>query len=398
MSDEGKTKRATIPAWQQKGRNDDGNSAENDKDAPTQATIVGTVQLEAPKKEDRAEEKAYEHENQIVGTEDEILDQVRTFLTQDAVKAAPMEKKRAFLESKGVSQKIIDMALSEDGQSETATSNVTISPSEFKASLQQATSGPQTQRDVPPVVTYPEFLVQPQKPPPLVTINRLLNTAYVAGALGTVFYGLSKYIIDPMKDNLREARHDFAEHVLDHTNKLNDKLSGVASAVPSVAKAKPDTSAMEKDDDSVVSDPTELFHRDYGTQTEAELARPSSPDSSDDEISATAKSTMEKQEERLKTMALHFREVLSSIKTDQGGAESIQGRVTDLREYLDVMIYPHLAQIENGSWQYAPTASADKKKDDGVAALRAEIRSVKGVLLSAKRFPPSVGPAVRAGG
>ncbi|GAB7342251.1 hypothetical protein MBLNU457_g0495t1 [Dothideomycetes sp. NU457] len=396
MSDEDKPKRVSIPSWQQKGANDDGKSAASDKDAAPKATIVGTVQLETSKNEDGAEEKAQEHEKQIVGTEDEILEQVRTFLAQDAVKAAPMEKKRAFLESKGVSQKIIDMALSESGRATETTQNVTISPSEFKASQQQATSGPQIQRDVPPVVTYPEFLVQPQKPPPLVTINRLLNTAYVTGALGTVFYGLSKYIIDPMKDNLTEARHDFAEHVLEHTNKLNDKLSSVASTVPSIAKAKPDISARDNDVDSVVSDPTELFHRDYGTQTEAVLERPSSPDSSDDEISATAKSTIEKQEERLKTMTSHFKEVLSSIKADQGGAESIQGRVTDLREYLDVMIYPHLAQIENGSWQYAPTA--DRKKDDGVAALRAEIRSVKGVLLSAKRFPPSVGPAVRAGG
>jgi len=397
MGDDDKPKRAAIPAWQQKGANGDGKSIASDKDAaPQQATIVGTVQLETPKNEQRAEEKAQEHEKQIVGTEDEILDQVRTFLTQDAVKTSPVEKKRAFLESKGVSQKIIDMALSDDGHSEKVAQDVTISPSEFKASLQQATSGQQIHRDVPPVVTYPEFLVQPQKPLPLVTINRLLNTAYVAGALGTMFYGLSKYIIDPMKDNLTEARHDFAEHVLEHTNKLNDKLSSVASTVPSIAKATLETSAMENDDDSVVSDPTELFHRDYGTQTEAELARPNSPDSSDDDIAATARSITEKQEERLKTMTSHFKEVLSSIKTDQGGAESIQDRVTDLREYLDVMIYPHLGQIENGSWQYAPTA--DRKKDDGVAALRAEIRSVKGVLLSAKRFPPSVGPAVRAGG
>ena len=387
MSDSDKPTRPAIPAWQQKGADENEKSAPSDKNATSQATIVGTIQLEAPKQEGNKEDQ----EKQIVGTEEEIMDQVRIFLSQDAVKTAPVEKKQAFLESKGVSKEIIRKALSEEDTVAETGQNIVISPAEFKASLQQTLPGPQIQRDIPPVVTYPEFLVQSQKPLPLVTINRLLNTAYIAGALGTVFYGLSKYVIEPMKDNLTEARHDFAEHVAEQTNKLNEKLSQVTSTVPST-KPKTDYSGIENDDDSIASDPTELFHRDFGTQTEAEVAKPVASDSSDENVPTAGASVIAKQEERLIVMANNFKEVLSALKKDNDGAEKTHDQVTDLRDYLDTMLYLPPGQID--VWQHM----TEKKKDDGVTALRAEIRGVKGVLLSAKRFPPSIGPAVRAGG
>ena len=77
-------------------------------------------------------------------------------------------------------------------------------------------------------------------------------------------YGLSKYIIAPMTENLADSRHDFASHAQDQLKELNEKLVKSVSVDPA-SKTKTITDIVD-DISEADSDPTELFHRDYGTQ------------------------------------------------------------------------------------------------------------------------------------
>ena len=400
MSDSQKPKQVSIPSWQKAevatGESERSSHDDNDNETHTsQAKIVGKVQIETPGNHDQDEVAA--KPQSVDGAEAEVPSQVRMFLADASVKTAPLEKKRAFLKTKGVSEDIINRALPGTPMVSQAQQKPGFDVAEFEQSLRPPVTEPsQNRSSAPPVVTYPEFLVQPQKPPPLVTINGLVDTAYVAGGLGTIIYGLSRYVVAPMTANMTEARHEFAEHANVHIVKFNEKLSDIVTVVPSKAKSKIDSDPSE-DDESVASDPTELFHRDMGTQTVPEPAGRGDTDSSASETPGSAKTVLDKQEDRLKIMTSHLEELLSGVNSKGGSNLQLQEQVTGCRDLLESLLYLPPAQIENGVWQTAP--QHDKKKDDAIAAFKAEIRGVKGVLLSAKRFPASGrAPTARVGG
>ncbi|KAI4849531.1 hypothetical protein E4T44_03292 [Aureobasidium sp. EXF-8845] len=376
------------------------------------------------------------------------IDRVRRFLEDPAVKDAPFDKKKAFLLSKNISEETIHQVIgSEDGQrplqagaaqqdsnasnthadtdgsteaaqQEFDASKKTPTPSsyvkttdgsqeaanqEFEASKaisfsaaeftskRSSAAAPQPRRDVPPIVTYPEFLVQPQKPPPLVTVSRLINATYLAGAVTASAYALSKYIIAPMADNLNHSRHDLFEHTSQHVSDFNDKLSKLVSTIPPATKLLPSTPAefADFDTDSVTSDPTELFHRDVGTQTSPSLSRRTSL-SSDAEL-VKPDTVPLKQATRLEIIKSHLSELLEGAESNGTSNQTLQASVGETRHYLDGLYYtpPSYSWNADNSLNASSNASKDKQPDAAVA-LKAEIRGVKGVLLSAKRFP-SVG-------
>ena len=378
------------------------------------------------------------------------LDRVRRFLRDPAVKDAPLDKKRAFLLSKNISEEIISQVIgSEDGQDTSRTDGSTdAAQQEFDASKTHPTTDGSTEaaqqefdatkktptpssyvtttdgsqeaanqefdaskalsfsaadftnkrpsaaahppRAVPPIITYPEFLVQPQKPPPLVTVTRLINATYLAGALTASAYALSKYIIAPMADNLNHSRHDLFEHSTQHVTKFNDKLSTLVSAVPPTPKLLPPSPAefADFDTESVTSDPTELFHRDAGTQTSPSLSRRTSL-SSDAEIVKPDTIPL-KQATRLEIMKSHLSELLEGAEGNGTNNQTLQASISETRHYLDGLYYTPPSYSWNADNSLNTAGSPKDKQPDAAVALKAEIRGVKGVLLSAKRFP-SVG-------
>ncbi|CAD0026478.1 unnamed protein product [Aureobasidium pullulans] len=375
---------------------------------------------------------------------------VRKFLEDPAVKDAPLHKKKAFLLSKNVSEDMIYQVLgsidaqdatdtdgskeaarqefeaskaepSTDGSTEAAKQEfdaskkspqppsyvrttdgsteaakqefdaskaVSFSAAEFKATNPSTTPAPALlRRDVPPIITYPEFLVQPQKPPPLVTVSRLINATYIAGALTASAYALSKYIIAPMADNLNDARHDLFEHTIDHVSEFNDKLSKLVSTVPSSVKSLPQTPAefADFDNESVTSDPTELFHRDVGTQTSPSLSRRPSVAS---DIEVIRPDTVPlKQTNRLEIMKSHISEILEGSESNGASNQTLQESISETRHYLDGLYYTPPSYSWNADNSLNTSGTSKDKQPDAAVALKAEIRGVKGVLLSAKRFP-----------
>lgn len=248
-----------------------------------------------------------------------------------------------------------------------------------------STSPPQQQRLLaPPIITYPEFLVEAHKPPPLITPARLLNSVYAAGGAAALLYGASKWIINPMVETLSESRHDFLSHSHGKVEELNARLSKVVSKLP---EAKQEQQVLETDideADSETSDPTELYHRDMGTQTSPLPSRRSSlpdsaPEPKKDEVTYSTGA--------LEIMKEHISEIADGYDQAAEASKERQDTFNKLRHYLDGLLYGGVGYAWQSSEDAMVMKNGDVAKEDPVEELKKEIRGVKGVLLSAKRFP-----------
>ncbi|ELQ43926.1 peroxin 14/17, partial [Pyricularia oryzae Y34] len=224
------------------------------------------------------------------------LDHARLFLQDEEVRQASREKKISFLRSKGVSGADIEILLGEDESSSiTSDSNQTTAAAPHSAQEKPTASQPQLppqpqmqqqqqpqqqtqpaqKPDQPPIVTYPEFLTKPPRPPPLITATTFLNTASAFAGLATLIIGTSKYVLSPMVESLTDARIDLHRSASDGLSRTIEKLEGIVSEVPPLPSAstqdKTGGAARKQDDNDAASsdggDPTELFHRDVGVQT-----------------------------------------------------------------------------------------------------------------------------------
>lgn len=194
-------------------------------------------------------------------------------------------------------------------------------------------------------------------------------------------YGLSKYIVAPMAENLAEARNDFAAHAHEQLVELNKKL-GQSVSVDPANKVKKTSSEIGEDVSEADSDPTELYHRDYGTQTTPNLSRRPSLANTDAHPAVTA------HENRLKIISSHLNEIAANRSNSRVSKDSLQTQVTDLTTYLNDMSYQNQYYSSmGGHWgNYGLPSNKDGKKDQ-IEILKQDIRAVKGVFLSARNFP-----------
>ncbi|CAF9936564.1 hypothetical protein IMSHALPRED_010804 [Imshaugia aleurites] len=303
------------------------------------------------------------------------------FLEDDSIRNASLDRKKQFLESKGLTESEIDDLLEIQHTPEAAVmEDYGIEREELPRStprepspspIPQESSPP---KDQPPIITYPEFLLHAQKPAPLITAHRLLTTLYIASGAAATIYGTSKYIVAPMAESLTLARHSLFESAGANIDALNAKLEGAVSKVPDtpVPVSKDDDS----DTESVSSDGARFFNRSAGTQTSPRLSRSNSSASSapDETLSAT----------QVHTSALSgiHSKLSDLLPADGEPKDALRDSVSELRAYLEKL--PYASSLHSGR-------KAGKKGEiDAVASVKAEIRGVKGVLLSARNFPSGV--------
>lgn len=386
-----------IPSWQR---------AQAPAPTPTEADALPASEQQPESTASRVEEA---ETNEEVETTQEatvkdapLLEHASTFLQDAAIRDAPRERKVEFLRSKGVQAEDIEKLLARESSQDISQE---IAQAGERAWSTKSTSkavqvpAPQSQpRDIPPIVTYPEFLAHPTDKPPLVTTKRLLNTAYIAGGLVATLYGLSKYVIGPMTQNLAESRHEFASHAREHLDKLNERLLESASVDPATRQTKSASDVLD-DISEADSDPTELFHRDFGTQTTPTLSRRDSKSSDTTQNESIVKA----HENRLKIITSHLRELQSTQSNDTASSDSLKTQLSDLQTYLGDMSYQNQYYSGSGGF-YGSTYGQPKTsdgKDDQMEVLKNDIRAVKGVFLSARNFPAGGrGPALfgRPGG
>ncbi|KAH7064868.1 peroxisomal membrane anchor protein conserved region-domain-containing protein [Macrophomina phaseolina] len=321
-----------------------------------------------------------------------LLQQARKFLEDPSIRDAPDGRKRDFLRSKGVKDDDIQLLLADAKTQETPPSALAPPKSSTTQQAPPIPSEParSAPRDIPPIVTYPEFLTQPTSPPPLITVSRVLNAIYAAAGLGAVTYGLSNYVVKPMSEELSGAREDFAIHTKSYMDKLNEKLESMVSTVPKLgSNGKPLHLEQEREtlsDEESDEDPTELYHRDYGTQTSPNLSRRASIASSTSDSDKSPATPVEAQSAHLDKLTAELRSLTFMNRGNSTSDEAVQTQLGDLKSYLNEMAYssPYF-----GSDIYGARYGTWKKpgEDDAIEAFKADIRSVKGVFLSSRNFP-----------
>ncbi|KAI0555674.1 peroxisomal membrane anchor protein conserved region-domain-containing protein [Xylaria curta] len=369
------SKKSSIPAWQQTGANAD-------------ATATSEP-------------------------ENITLDHARRFLDDESVKAAAPEEKRAFLKSKGLDDAQITQLLDEslqDNESvavpsaaepatlDDADHKTDAHPDNSEASSISADTPPTAAESTPdssspaafpatdspaPIITYPEFLTKPQRPPPLITPSRLANILAVSGGVWALLYGISGLVVRPMVDNLNEARSEYYEHVNERLSQLVEKLEGAVSEVP-YKNGKPLKSQLQDratdDNESITSDPTELFHRDVGTQT----SPPPSIIGTAPDASNSSEKTVDIQANRLSAISASLRE-LTLIHTQKAESNAdLRSAIGEIRDQVDKLAYPPVQDFSTfGGLGYGQST----EPDDEFKKTKDAIRSVKGVFLSSRSFP-----------
>lgn len=229
---------------------------------------------------------------------------------------------------------------------------------------------------IPPIITYPEFLLRTRKPPPLVTVGNLLTSLYIISGVTATAYGTSNFIVKPMIESLDEARHSLFNTANANLKTLVEKLEQVVSSIPSSTNLSKSLLRDDDDDDDDTSnsEPTEWFQRSAATQTCPTLSRSTSSIAPEE---ATSESLIQKQQLRLQMLHVSLSDVLHDHKYRLDTSSKVSKQyVENLQDYL--------ADMACGT-TFTPAELL--VGGDPVSRMKAEIRSVKGVLLSARNFP-----------
>ncbi|KAF5869306.1 putative peroxin 14 17 protein [Botrytis fragariae] len=373
MSDsDSETKHPGVPAWQLKG--------DEEQSSESQATAIEPLSRTA------------------------ILEQARKFLEEDDVKNASTDKKIAFLESKGLEGDDIQELLGVSRNDEATNTSITEVKSpdpKTQPQLLPRNSSPSTPtnyaqipRDQAPIITYPEFLVQPSASTPLITKHRLLTTLYLFGSLSFLLHGTNTFLIRPMLNTLTESRLSLSSATLNNLQKLIHKLENTVSEIPpTYHHHKPlQPEYLDSDAGSVTSDPTELFHRDIGVQTSlpsSPLQTPSSPSLISHANTATTATTI--QTSRLTTLQGTLSSLLEDSTYESSTSEELETKMSILKEYLQGLVFSTPTfSYGSGGFGSGDRNGNNKEGEDEIAKVKKEIRGVKGVLLSARSFPGGV--------
>ena len=220
-------------------------------------------------------------------------------------------------------------------------------------------------------------MLHSQKPPPLITAKRLLTAAYIISGAAALTYGTSKFIVEPMIETLTSARRSLLESAGENLHIMNEKLEKAVSVVPDDNKP-----ALLSEEDAEVLEATAFFHRSAGTQTSPHLSHSNSSSSeSPEEPSATTS-----QSARLQDLEENLKDLLKPEQlytSDPEARNHISNNLDEFKKYLDRLMYGNAKNI--------PGFAGNNNKEDSIATVKAEIRQTKGVLLSSRNFPSSVG-------
>lgn len=348
---------------------------------------------------------------------DTILDRARIFLQDEEVTNASIEKKVEFLKSKGLGEEDIAKLLDESTQSTTAVTTTTTTEPTINTSQTQPSSpepadlnssSPNTQPGLPPIVTYPEFLTRPTKPPPLITPSGLLNALTLIGGASTLAYGATKHLVSPMVASLTAARADLHQAANANLSRLVGALQSAVSEIPASyyntsgsSSKKPTAStattapAEEKcdDDESTYDDPSELFHRDVGVQTSPPA--PSTPlfsshlslsnHSYNNSKPADPGEQTQHQADRLARLSVAGRALAADLVRQSEDLAETKNVLDAFGSDLHALTYPSESFAGGSAYLYG--AAARSEPDDEIKRVKTNIRGVKGVLLSTRSFP-----------
>ncbi|KAK0673418.1 putative PEX14/17 peroxisomal biogenesis factor 14/17 [Cercophora samala] len=321
-------------------------------------------------------------------TREATLEQARIFLKDTETQKATPAQKTEFLKSKGLSDSDI-----QDLLKEVVTQDA---PQLDQPPLTTTSLLPKEDR--PPIITYPEFLTTASRPPPLITPSIFLNTVYAFTGLSTLIYGTSKFVLEPMVTSLTASRIELAETTNTSLSKLVTKLEETVSEIPIYPSSHhhhdQDSPRASLDAQSQYDDPTELFHRDIGIQTEdtprssLNISTPLFPGS------AGKETAIQYQAKRLGGLVKSLKQVNEGLVSQTEGYADVKTTLEVLRDDLEGLARETSGEVYGGYNMYG----ARQEKDDEIRRAKENIRRVKGVLLSSRSFPGDRGGGVISAG
>ncbi|KAL8673092.1 MAG: hypothetical protein Q9168_002475 [Polycauliona sp. 1 TL-2023] len=347
MSDSPKSKQTSIPHWQR----------EDTASVPSENLEAESENVDAP------------HHVEPPPSRTVLLEQASKFLEDDEIRNAPTERKITFLQSKGLTDEEVHRLL-----------ELPYQKANGEAQSVEQSSAPSPLKDAPPIITYPEFLLHSEKPPPLITASRLINTFYLFSGTAAAIYGTSKYLVEPMLESLTSARHDLFSTAQSNLDDMADKLENIVSSIPTGvpkgdARNEEDTSSDESADDT-----TPFFNRTVGTQTSPPTSTATAPGEPPLDPAATLASLHQKTLGSLQTSL----SALVPSQQDSSNDKKVTNQIDALRYYLDSLKYPSLQ-----------ARGLAESKDDAVNKFKAEVDGA-GMNGSTKIFHPSKAKRARA--
>jgi len=179
-----------------------------------------------------------------------------------------------------------------------------------------------------------------------------------------------------MLAQLTTSRLSLAETASSNLQTLIRKIEGLVSEIPVSDGAHVNAEGEAESEDE---DPTEMFHRDIGVQTEDAPSASLEPvDLSED--------TLSQQTSSLTTLSTSLSSLLDDSTTEGSSTSDLTTTISILREYLDGLAYV-APSYGYGVGGYGGFSGSQGKEDDEIARVKGSIRGVKGVLLSARSFP-----------
>ena len=308
----------------------------------------------------------------------DLLKNALSFLQHPDVQDESDDKKRAFLQTKGLSDTVIDQAISRTTRKEDDIEVMRKGETTHWAGGQKPASEQSPPEDSAPgnapIITYPEFLQHSRQSQPLVTASGLLTSAYAIAGASAVLYGAGKFLVQPMVESLVAARQSLAETASTNLSVLNEKLEANVSTLP-----EPVAGQQDHDEDENEPNASSYFSRTTGTQT--------SPHTLDGDLTSRqlvtgSPSQTDQQAEKLSSVHTS----LEQLRGDGSSEEAIQSSIEDLRNFLNQL--PRSVDLRPVA-RYG-SAWGGPKNDDAISRVQAEIKGVKGALLSARNFPSSV--------
>ena len=180
------------------------------------------------------------------------------------------------------------------------------------------------------------------------------------------------------------ARHELFVTAQRGVDGLNGRLEDHVSVMP-VTKGVLDGHG---EGDSVASDPEELFHRDVGVQTSSKFEDEGGEE--EGEGGMVGDDVVQRHTVRMQELKGQIQLLSDSSKDALEEDQATASIVGDLQAYLDELIYGGRKSAFSWENKYGLEGTGSRNSNtrmDEVSKFKAEIRSLKGALLSARNFP-----------
>lgn len=200
----------------------------------------------------------------------------------------------------------------------------------------------------------------------------------------------NQYLFEPMAQQMAAARHELFLTAQKGVDGLNERLENNISVLPTAKKDLVGNGEV----DGVISGLEELFHKDIGVQTSPQLES----EVGNEKVESVGDDVVQRHASKLQELRGRIQSLLGSSKDVLEEDQATVSTFGDLQTYLEELAYEVRKPALSWENKYGAEDSGSRNhntRPDEISKFKAEIRSVKGALLSARNFPSSGAGIIR---